>query len=187
MTDAELLARLEGVFAETERLASEVRADQWDAATPCARWNVGQLLAHMVGGPDSFGAIVEGLPMPTEEATVTAVEVAAKYHLAADRAMGGLRVPGAIDRVFEPPWGASPGRLLAGFLLIETIVHGWDLARATGQTATFAADAVTAALEIARASTDEAVRSPEFFGPVVDVPADAAPLEQLVAFLGRTP
>ncbi len=39
----------------------------------------------------------------------------------------------AITRTHETPFGAMPGAVLGGFTTVDILVHGWDLAKATGQ------------------------------------------------------
>ena len=67
-------------------------------------------------------------------------------------------------------------------------VHGWDLARATGQDVPFGDDAARQALEAGRQMLKPEYRGPDQqFGAEVSAPADASPVDQLVAFLGRDP
>ena len=67
-------------------------------------------------------------------------------------------------------------------------VHGWDLARATGQAVPFEDGEALRALETGRQMLKPEYRGPDKeFGAEVPVPDDAAPMDQLVAFLGRDP
>ena len=65
----------------------------------------------------------------------------------------------------------------------EIVVHGWDLARSTGQRYNPDPRAVQACAEFLL----EQPRNPEIFGPVVPVPDDASPLDRLVGLTGRDP
>jgi uncharacterized protein (TIGR03086 family) len=70
----------------------------------------------------------------------------------------------------------------------EVIVHGWDVAVSSGQTAGWPPELIDAAIALVEPMTapnPEGV--PGMFGPVVAVASDSSPLEQLVALTGRDP
>jgi uncharacterized protein (TIGR03086 family) len=78
--------------------------------------------------------------------------------------------------------------MAAGINAVDTLVHGWDLARATGQDSTLDAALATAALEFCRpAITDEIRAGRGAFAAIVPVADDASPTDRLVGFLGRQP
>jgi len=71
---------------------------------------------------------------------------------------------------------------------VDTLVHGWDLARVLGLDATLEPSVAIAGLEVSRQIMTEALRGPgEPFAAEVAVAASASPTDQLVAFLGRQP
>ena len=83
-----------------------------------------------------------------------------------------------------------PGEIAGLVALDELVVHGWDLARATGQPY----DVDDATLELIRglvadfAPADDVVNDGTLaFGPAVPVPDDAPLLDQVVALTGRDP
>jgi hypothetical protein len=85
----------------------------------------------------------------------------------------------------------------------EITVHTWDLSQATGRpprwdddVLAFADAALRAQLPVAdrtemwaaaRAALPPGIPFEEPFGPAVDVPADASPIDRLVAWTGRRP
>jgi uncharacterized protein (TIGR03086 family) len=73
-----------------------------------------------------------------------------------------------------------------GFLCFDLVVHGWDLARATGQDESIDAADVARVQQQAEAF-GPALRSPQAFGPEVEAPAGADAQARLLAFLGRAP
>ena len=70
--------------------------------------------------------------------------------------------------------------------LMDLLVHGWDLARATGQDESLDPDEVHAFL-VGIEPWDAALRSSGHFGPRVAVPDDADEQTRLIAFTGRRP
>ncbi|WFR72435.1 TIGR03086 family metal-binding protein [Prescottella defluvii] len=107
-----------------------------------------------------------------------------------DRAVEAMRAVWAddalLDTVVTVPWGRVPGRAAVFAYLNETLVHGWDLAVATGQPAE--ADPVLAAtaLAVAERAIPEAPRGgPIPFGPVVKPAEGAGPTERLANWSGR--
>jgi uncharacterized protein (TIGR03086 family) len=67
----------------------------------------------------------------------------------------------------------------------EYVLHGWDLATATGQPVPFTDEEAAVCLGMRSFLTPEN-RSPAF-GPELPAPAGATPLQEFVAFSGRQP
>ena len=97
------------------------------------------------------------------------------------------RTPTGSSRATAEATGAAK-TLPVGVLLMDYEVHGWDLARATGQAVPFEDGEALRALETGRQMLKPEYRGPDKeFGAEVPVPDDASPMDQLVAFLGRDP
>ena len=79
---------------------------------------------------------------------------------------------------------AVPGSVYAGHRFIDVLIHGWDLAVATGQDTTLDPELVVAAHEILRGEADM-VRASGVFGEDLAVPTDAGAQTRLLAFVGR--
>jgi uncharacterized protein (TIGR03086 family) len=73
------------------------------------------------------------------------------------------------------------------FLAADLVIHGWDLARATGQDDTIAPTDLAEMQEAVKHFPEEAMRSPGAFGPAVEVADDASDQDKLMGFLGRKP
>lgn len=69
--------------------------------------------------------------------------------------------------------------------LDEVVLHGWDLARATGQE--FVLDDATATACLGFVESFDPAGPPGLFGPAVPVPDDAPVMDRLVARAGRDP
>ena len=86
------------------------------------------------------------------------------------------------------PFGEFPGRAFLGLATNDTFTHGWDLAKATGQSTDLAPDLAAALLAGAKQAISPAFRGPEGapFGTEQEAPAGSTNADKLAAFLGRT-
>ena len=80
---------------------------------------------------------------------------------------------------------STPARVLGLVVLDEMVVHGWDIAVAAGRIYEVT-DAEIEAL-IPFVSRTSAKRDGSLFGPVVEVPPGASPLDRLLGLAGRDP
>ena len=158
-------------------------------STPCADFDVGTLVAHLIGGLRALADVGEGKPFRFDaDPDVTKEPASDAYRKAADRFVSAFRQPGVLERDFKMPWGYTTGRQLVGFELLEVVVHGWDISRSlTARPVRFDDDLVEATLTSARQWVDDSVRTPQMFGLEVSAPPDAPAIDRLVAFLGRHP
>jgi uncharacterized protein (TIGR03086 family) len=90
------------------------------------------------------------------------------------------------DATWEMPFGAMPGKMMAGIAFMEHLTHAWDIRKATGQPTEMPDDVVKECLELVQ-PMDQMLRMPGVCGPPVEVPDTASPTEKLVAFMGRQP
>jgi uncharacterized protein (TIGR03086 family) len=81
-------------------------------------------------------------------------------------------------------YGPVPGEIYAGHRYIDVLIHGWDLAVATGQDSTLDPVLVETCWEIVRPQQD-LLRGSGAFGTEVEVPDDADSQTRLLAVLGR--
>ncbi|HZE41897.1 MAG TPA: TIGR03086 family metal-binding protein [Stackebrandtia sp.] len=99
-----------------------------------------------------------------------------------------------LDRAWARPEALEGGTNAMGFPretvammpVFDLMIHGWDLARATGQDYEPDAALADAVHEMARgiAATGQTM---EAFGPPVDVPEDAPTVDRIVGLVGRDP
>ena len=145
-----------------------------------ADFTVRGVLEHMIGGATVFAAAFRG-EQPTEPALADPL---AEFGPAFERLVAAMNQPGALDRTVAAPFGDVPGETFARFVAFDGLVHGWDLATATGQPYDPPADLVTEVDAFAHEALDP-LRGPDTFGPAVEPAADATPIERLVAYTGR--
>lgn len=174
-------AQLEALEPLLDRVVDHLEPDQFDRPTPCDAFTVEGVLEHMIGGAtllaEGFGG---DSPDPTPEGEVLAAWRSAM------RALGAaIRAPGAFERSVPWPLGELPGEDMARYVVLDGLVHGWDLSAATGQSYDPPTVLVAAADDFARATIDR-YRDGDAFADPVEAPADASPIERLAAYTGRS-
>jgi uncharacterized protein (TIGR03086 family) len=187
MPDSGLVAMLERALDDARHIVAAIEPEQWQVETPCAAWDLGTLVSHLVGGVEGFSAIGRGREMSAEEPSLTPTDAGAALDAAASRALEIWNREGLLDETLTTPWGEMPGSMIAGFFLIEVVTHSWDIIRTAGLDAAQDPDAVSAAFDLARLYADDSTRTPQLFGLEIEVPETAPTIERLAGFLGRTP
>jgi uncharacterized protein (TIGR03086 family) len=91
-----------------------------------------------------------------------------------------------MDAMCAVSYGPVAGAVYAGHRYIDVLIHGWDVAKATGQDTTLAPELVEACWAIVEPQKDELAASGAF-GDDHDVPEDADRQTALLALLGRKP
>jgi len=157
-----------------------IRVDQLDNSTPCANFTVRGVLEHMIGGATTFTTAFGGTP-PADANTDNVLQ-------AFGSALGGLadamHQPGALHGTVDAPFGTVSGATFGRFVVLDGLVHGWDLATATGQPYEPPDNLVTAAFDFARETIDP-LRDGDTFAAAVESAAGASPIEQLANYTGR--
>ena len=159
-----------------------IDADQLDEPTPCADFTVRGVLEHMIGGATAFAAAFRG----QEAAAPDLDDPLARFGPALTDLADAISTPGALDRTVAAPFGDVPGETFARFVVLDGLVHGWDLATASGQAYDPPAELVDAVDGFAHQALDP-LRDGETFAAAVDPAPGATPIERLVAYTGRRP
>ena len=162
--------------------ASKIPAgvERLDSPTGCDEWDVRTLLNHMLDTQRYFAGTARGeeasLPSPHPPSLIGNDPVRA-YREQTEATLRAYREPGVIEKT-----GPS-----LGIAFVDQLVHGWDLASATGQDATMPDDLAAAAFSMIDGRLTDDQRKGGGFKPAVDVPANASSQDQLVAYTGRQP
>ncbi len=198
--DAEAVAALfRPVLAELA-VVVDVADDQLDRPTPCADYDVAALRRHVLGWLQFFAA---ALGDPTGEAPrldPEAWDLADGEDPGAIVTRAGDRIEAAIEagvaaELVVMSQARMPGDAVLAMALGEYLVHGWDLATATGRPWAPAggspADeaAATAALAFLQSTVQPEYRGPDsgFFGHEVTASEGASAFVRLLCFGGRQP
>lgn len=179
-------------LAHAQSIAAQVldgvNAADLDSSTPCANWNVAQLIDHLVGSQHWASSSIEGIPMAQTGEGASAGDYRQAFNDAAQAALDAFNQDGAMDRTVNPGFGDMPAAALLGLAVTDTFTHSWDLAKATGQNTDLDPQLATQLLAASQQAIQPAFRSEEgsIFGPEQQAPDGASPADQLAAFLGRT-
>jgi uncharacterized protein (TIGR03086 family) len=188
----DIVDHLGGAFASTGRIVATVTPDGLRAPTPCAEWDVRALLNHATGVVAGFGAAASRTAPAAKAETepdFVGTDPSAQFEQAAAATLAAWGQPGALDGTCVLTGGFElPAQVAARINFLDTLVHGWDLARALNVDPTLDPALATAALEVAKQIVTDDRRGPgKGFGPALAAPAGASPTDALVAFLGRRP
>ena len=160
----------------------------WDAPTPCAEWSVRDLVNHLAAeqlwAPHLMAGETIAQVGDRYDGDVLGDDPGAVWRAAAARSVAAFAPPGALERTVHLSYGDESALEYHTQMLTDAVVHGWDLARATGQPYTMDPEAVELLLD-AWAPREEMLRSSGLFGERVEVPEDADPAVRLLALLGR--
>jgi uncharacterized protein (TIGR03086 family) len=171
----------------TERVLTAVRDHQWADPTPCTEWQVRDLVNHLVGGNYTFARILRGEPpAPPRQVLQSGPELQSAYRDSAAAVLGAFRQPDVLEHVFTVPFGTVPGMVALHLRITEVLVHGWDLAQATAQPATFPDDLAEQALAFTRGKLPDVGSGRSPFAPPQPVAEDASAIDRLAACLGRS-
>lgn len=175
------------------RVVADIGDHQLGAPTPCRGTTVADLLDHLDGLCAAFtGAAAKDLDAGSRVPSADGSRLAKDWR---------TRIPGRLARLAaawqdEGAWTGMtraggidlPGEVAGKVAVNEIVVHGWDLAAATGHDYACEPELVQAAYEFVQSAVAQNPDgSPGLFGPPVAVPDNARPLDRLIGLTGRAP
>ena len=174
-------------------LISGVRDDQLDAPTPCAGTDVGTLLAHILGLSIAFRDAARKIDGPTTSTPPgsSQLDLPAEWrsvlpdHLR--ELVAAWRDPEAWQGSTRAGGVSLPGAVAGQVASNELLLHGWDVAVATGQPFGAAEPNLQASWQMVSNTPDDPQARQGLFGPVVAVPEDAPLLDRTLGHAGRDP
>ncbi|WP_416983970.1 TIGR03086 family metal-binding protein [Streptomyces sp. T028] len=175
------------------RLAAAVRDEQLADGTPCPAYPVRTMLGHLTGLAAAFRDAARKDLGPTTDTAPTEAEprLGPDWRTELPRVLDELadawRDPAAWTGMTRAGAVDLPGAVAGAVATDELVIHGWDLARATGQEYTPDPGALQASYAFLLAAADDPSRGGGIFGPVVPVPEDAPLLDRALGLSGRDP
>ncbi|MER7727612.1 TIGR03086 family metal-binding protein [Streptomyces sp. NPDC096323] len=177
--------------AEAARVARGIRPEQLDApVTPCAGWDVRALVNHWVLYTShglEHRALRTEIPEELVARDFTAdADWAERYAAQLDRAVAAWSDPAVWEGAIGTGEAATPAADTAAMLIEETALHGWDVARATGQEFRLSDEAAAHVLGVVE-KTAALYRQYEGFADEVTIDAGADDFTRALALSGRDP
>jgi uncharacterized protein (TIGR03086 family) len=170
------------------RSIAGVRDDQWAQISDCDEWTVRELVNHIVTGNYWAAELGSGLTIEAVgdrlDGDVLGTDPLRAYDDSSLVAAAVFRAPGAMEAPCAVSYGPVPGSVYCGHRFIDVLIHGWDVAKSTGQDTTLDADLVAACWAVVEPQLAELSGSGAF-GTSVTLPEDASPQARLLAALGR--
>jgi uncharacterized protein (TIGR03086 family) len=198
MSKGETIDELASAIGQTGAIVAGVSPEQADLPTPCPDWNLGELMDHLVHdlqmftarargeGSGDADAVGGGAPGQEDLSATGGEAYSDRYKRAASDLLEAWRARGDLDQTIELPMGSMPLTWFVGQNTADILVHGWDLARATGQP-----DGLDPELADASAAWGRENLLPErrgdSFGQEVPVADDTPASDRLAAVFGRDP
>jgi uncharacterized protein (TIGR03086 family) len=181
-------AALEAALANTTRMVQGIAPDQWENPTPCTKWDVRQLVTHTAGVMANFsnGASNQPLAGDPDDYDLGDDPAATMANLSAAN-VAAWEGRGELDSMVRLGDNEFPGQVGISINMLDAYVHGWDIAKATGQDTMLDSDLCAELLGFAQQAVPAAPREGDNFHAVVDVADDAVVQDQLLAYLGRRP
>jgi uncharacterized protein (TIGR03086 family) len=183
----------QGAFGER---VHAVREDQWHAPTTCSEWDVAALVSHLIDenqwvpplmhGLDleSAGKVVEGSRSLPVDGGVGS-NLAEVWDEASLACADAFRETGAMERTVELSRGPTAATDYIGEMLMDHLIHAWDLGTSIGYDKPLPADVVEAVYAMLKDFDLSAFG--DMFKPAVPVPDDAPTVDKLMALTGRQP
>lgn len=166
-------------------------ADQLDASTPCDEWTVRRLIDHMLAAQQMFAAAPSGAvvgPPSGAPPELVGDDPSAQYEDARKATAHAFAQPGVLESTLNGVSGDVPAMQILGIAFCDQLIHGWDLAKATGQDTTMPEDLAAAAWMFLDGQIADERRGPGMpFKAAVPLPEDAGVQEKLIAYCGRDP
>ncbi|MDX6287097.1 MAG: hypothetical protein QOG53_2582 [Frankiales bacterium] len=176
-------------------LVARVTDEDLGKPTPCPAYTLGDLVDHIGGLALAFTAAAQkdtgtyGDQGPSGDAARLGGDWRTRIPRDLDTLVQAWRDPEAWDGMTRIAGMDAPGEMVGLTVADELVVHGWDVARATGQAYDVDAELLDAARGfLTMFSSPDAPAGPTVpFGPSRPVPDDAPPLDEVLALAGRDP
>jgi uncharacterized protein (TIGR03086 family) len=191
MPPRELSAELVATVGPTVAAVRAVTDDQLALPTPCQDYDVRQLLNHMIWGVTAFERAGRHVPPPGDGSEAMELDRLhghwrSRYADLAGATAEAWGTPAAWEGETTLVSSALPAAAVGTLALVDLVVHGWDVSRATCQDYLPDLDAVRALYDWLVGSA-ELGRSMAVWGPAVPVAEDAPTLERMLGLSGRDP
>jgi uncharacterized protein (TIGR03086 family) len=187
---------MDALDASSERmveLVGQVGLEQWSQPTPCKEWNVRTLVGHLIATRQAYCTLLEGAPAAERTSLVErqgdagGADPVTTLRSAVRAVRAAFTGPGALDRTVCHPIGDILGSQLLAQLIMDSVIHSWDLATAIGADARLDEQLVDHVYKFLapRAAGGGLYARGYFAAPTRPLPDGATPAERLMHLAGR--
>jgi uncharacterized protein (TIGR03086 family) len=150
--------------------------------------DVRTLVNHLVGGNFWTAELLAGKTIAEVgqrlDGDMLGDDPLAAYDTGLSAAQSAFGAPGALERICHVSYGDVPAAVYCSHRVLDMFIHGWDIARATGQDLTLDPELVDTVYAMFKPQA-AMLQASGAFAPPVDVPADSDTQTLLLALLGR--
>lgn len=176
-------------------LVARTSDDELSRPTPCPAYTVGDLIEHLGVMALSFAVAArkEGGPYAEPHPAGNAARLPADWRSVIPRDLGAAAAawadPAAWSGLTRIAGSDAPAEIIGLSLADELVVHGWDMARATGRPYDCEPEVLDAAEGfLGQFASPDAPAGPDVaFGPSRPLRDDACSLDRVIALAGRDP
>jgi uncharacterized protein (TIGR03086 family) len=176
-------------------LVARVDDSELGLPTPCPSYTLGDLIDHVGGLALAFIAAARkdadkhGDAGPSGDASRLTDDWRGRIPRDLAELARAWREPGAWEGMTRIAGDDSPSEIIGLAAADELVVHGWDVARATGQPYAPEPELLDAAQGfLSHFASPDAPAGPDVpFGPSRQIPGDAPELDRVIALAGRDP
>ena len=179
----DIAERYERVSAQFTARVRAVPATAWDNPSPCEGWTARDIVRHLTDWIPAFfgshGVVFPAVPSVDDDPV-------GAWETVQMTIAGALADPAIAAQPVATPFSTqSLAETVDMIVTGELFTHGWDLARATGQSEILDPEQLRRMIASLGAIPEEAMRAEGMFGPRIDVPADADDQTRFLAYMGR--
>lgn len=191
MPDSELAQLHRQALVATRHVFAGIKPDQWHLSTPCTEWDVRELANHVIAENWWATELANGATIADVgdrfDGDVLGANALSAYDDSAAAAAEVFERDGAMTASCAVSYGPVPGSMYCGHRFIDVLIHGWDLAVATGQPTDLDPNLVVACLDVVRPQAAMLAASGVFGNDELPIVAEKDPQRELLAMLGRNP
>ena len=180
-----MFARAVGEF---DARVQQIKSDQWHDPTPCTEWDVHALVNHVVNEARWVRPLLAGKTIEevgdSLDGDLLGDDPIGSWKAARDEELAAVDSLDSADRMVHVSWGQITATEYLTQVLIDHVIHGWDVARAIGGDENMSPQLVQFSLEVAR-PMEPMLRASGSFGDKVEVAEGAGPQAELLGLMGR--
>jgi len=184
MDSVEALGR---AYEQLSRTAANVTVDQLAGKSSCAEWDLRTMANHMLGAGWMFTLVNQGQSLGEDGGELVGDDLGKACAELATANVASWEGPGGLEGERTYPFGSFPAAAAVVVNVGEIAVHGWDLAKSTGQESTIDPEVAGLLFDFYSSISLDGYREHGAFGAEIAVDASAPTADRLLGLLGFQP